>query len=201
MPATNTISIKPSAFTPSFEQPCRPTPISMTTPQKNSASESPLKRRHVEDVEPSDSPAPAPNLAVDPELIHSHRATLHGRATLSNAADSIYFSNHRALVFHFVDVFDLVKDELGKLVSCTLKCGICRAGAGWRWVKGGKSKGSTTNMILHMKDKHGDIWQSALHTDWVASGKPLESQNASAQLQAAPENSPVSSFLQAGSCI
>lgn len=105
-----------------------------------------------------------------PEDSYSHRKTLPGRAAISNAADSIHFIKSRALVFHFVDIFDIVPDSLGKLESCILRCGICRKGNGWKWIKGGKGRGSTSNMIAHMRDKHGPIWQNALRADQAASG-------------------------------
>jgi hypothetical protein len=118
---------------------------------------------------------------VAPEQLYAHRSLLRGRATLANAADSIHFSKNRSLVFQFVDIYDLVTDDIGKFVSCTLKCGICRKGGGWRWVRGGKAKGSTSNIIAHLHSKHSLIWQNAEHADWIALGKPLKDQKPNIQ--------------------
>ena len=57
-----------------------------------------------------------------------------------------------------------------------LWCGICRRGNGWKWVSKGKAKGSTSNMIGHMKEKHEPIWNNALRVDLAAWGKELEEQ-------------------------
>ena len=137
------------------------------------AQEPAFKRRRTNN--PSGPTEPA--LSLDPELSYSHRKSLSSRASLSNAADNFHFSKRRALVFNFVDVFDIVEDSLGKLKSCTLRCGICRRGNGWRWIPGGKTKGSTSNMIGHMKDKHPLLWNNALRADMIAWGKELEEQS------------------------
>ncbi|QRV92757.1 AC9 transposase [Ceratobasidium sp. AG-Ba] len=136
------------------------------------------KRARVDETERTDVPLnpSLPVVLVAPEQLHAHRSLLRGRATLANAADSIHFSKNRSLVFQFVDIYDLVTDDIGKFVSCTLKCGICRKGGGWRWVKGGKAKGSTSNIIAHLQSKHSAIWQNAEHADWIAAGKPLKDQ-------------------------
>jgi hypothetical protein len=126
-------------------------------------SELPLKRPR------TDSPEPAPTAIPTSDSMYAHRRSLPSRATLSNAADNRHFAKSHALVYHFVDMYDIVEDELGGLKSCTLKCGICRRG-GWRWSQDGKSKGSTSNMNNHMKDKHGLIWRSANQADSVARG-------------------------------
>lgn len=112
----------------------------------------------------------SPTPLVDPLLLH--RWKLSGRASINNAADTHYFSKHKALVFHFLDVSNVLKDDLGQLKSCTLKCGTCGRGT-WRWVKAGKLKGSTTNMNTHMREKHSAIWEAALRADRVAWGLPL----------------------------
>lgn len=131
------------------------------------ANESPSKRRRIDS---SDStPTTSQALHLDSDSTYAHRQNLQGRATLSNAAESPYFSKNRALVFQFLDVFNTVQDDIGRLKSCTLRCGICRTG-GWRWIKAGKGKGSTSNMNLHMRDKHGLIWQAAIQADKLAWG-------------------------------
>ena len=68
-------------------------------------------------------------------------------------------------------------DDLGKLKSCMLQCGICQSGNGWKWLSGGKSKGSTSNIIGHMKEKHQPVWSNAVRADLAALGKGQEEQN------------------------
>ncbi|KDN33044.1 hypothetical protein RSAG8_13867, partial [Rhizoctonia solani AG-8 WAC10335] len=114
-----------------------------------------------------------------------HRKTLKGRATLCNAADTRHFRNSRALIYTFVDIFDIGLDKLGWLASCTLRCGICQAAAPrWPWIKGSKSGGSTTNMNSHMDQKHTLIWQNACWIDKAArAGSTLVDETLAASVQ------------------
>ncbi|CUA76156.1 Zinc finger BED domain-containing protein RICESLEEPER 2 [Rhizoctonia solani] len=109
-------------------------------------------------------PTPHPPLPIDP--VYSHRYKLRGRAALNNAAETRYFSGpkHHALVFHFVDLFEPVEDQTGKLVSCVLQCGI-RGRSSWKWSESGK--GSTSNINNHMKSKHTEIWRLAQQLDGI----------------------------------
>ncbi|KAG8735580.1 hypothetical protein FRC10_010369 [Ceratobasidium sp. 414] len=71
----------------------------MTTSQATSAADSPLKQCHLEDSGPTGQPIDEPpTIPADPKPAYAHRATLRGRATISNAADNM---------------FDIVKDEIG----------------------------------------------------------------------------------------
>ncbi|KAG8734285.1 hypothetical protein FRC12_018580 [Ceratobasidium sp. 428] len=145
-------------------------------PVRTSSSDSlenpPPKHRRIDDPEILGPLTDDPTLVSDP--VRVRRQALPGRATISNAADSIYFSKNRALVYDFVDMYDVVLDELGKLQSCTLRCGICRKGVGWKWQRGGKSRGSTSNPILHMKTKHAPIWDNACYIDKLGPAGPTE---------------------------
>lgn len=136
-----------------------------------------MKWRRTDHGFPIDAHTPARPSDADHPL--PHRQTLRGRAVDSNAADHYLFFKHRALVFNFVDVYNLVQDDLGRLKSCTLRCGICRKGEGWSWGPEAKGKGSTSNMIAHMRGKHSVIWDAALRADAAALG----------QTQAAPAHS------------
>ncbi|KAF8705378.1 protein dimerization, partial [Rhizoctonia solani] len=127
----------------------------------------PAKRRHTEKpdpdlegltIEPLTLTTPPPPLPIDPvNPVLAHRYTLEGRATIANAAETRYFHN-KALVYHFLDISHAVEDSVGKLVSCTLHCGICGKGT-WKWSKA--NGGSTTNMNRHMENKHAEIWSAA----------------------------------------
>ncbi|KAG8679892.1 hypothetical protein FRC11_003188, partial [Ceratobasidium sp. 423] len=108
---------------------------------------------------------PAPNVPPwrkNPK--YAHREYLVQRATKNNVADTHHFAKHEALVYQFLDMAEAVEDDAHVLLSCTLHCGTCGRGE-WHWVKGGKSRGSTTNMNCHMKDWHNTIWTTAKHAD------------------------------------
>ena len=83
----------------------------------------------IEPLSPSMSPMPLPTNPIKPTF--AQRYTLEGCASISNAAETHYFHN-RALVYHFVNISDTVEDEVGKLISCTLQCGICGRSS-WKW--------------------------------------------------------------------
>jgi hypothetical protein len=164
--------------------------MSLKHPAPSPAEEPTSKRHH------TDNPV-SPAEPLDPELSYVHRKSLPGRASLSNAADSFHFSKRHALVFNFVDVYDIVEDDLGRLKSCMLRCGICRRGNGWNWIPGGKSKGSTSNMIGHMKEKHQHLWDNALCAKMKVWGKILEEKpgETSSPLTPAPHaDEPVCNF-------
>ena len=100
----------------------------------------------------------------------AHRMHLYGRASKNNAADAPFFSKNTAPVYQFVDMADAVLDDVGVLLSCTFHCGICGQGK-WHWVRGGPSRGSTTNMNRHMKDHHNTIWSAAKQADDLAASR------------------------------
>jgi hypothetical protein len=141
------------------------------------------KRPHIDDPEASLSHTAVAEGSFVPQLpsvpVHlslstaegsfTHRIVLDGRATINNAADTRHFMKHKSLVFHFLDVSGVVENDLGQLVSCKLRCGICGRG-NWQWVKAGKAKGSTSNMVNHMKEKHGTLWRAAERSDKAAQG-------------------------------
>ena len=78
------------------------------------SEESPSKRRRIGDSELIVPPAThIPRLESD--STYAHRQSLQGRAILSNAADSPHFFKNRALVFQFLDVFNVVQDDVGRL--------------------------------------------------------------------------------------
>ncbi|QRV78693.1 hAT family dimerization protein [Ceratobasidium sp. AG-Ba] len=105
----------------------------------------PNKRCHIEDADTNNEPLKDNRAALNAESnAFAHRKALRGRAILSNAADNPLFSNHHALVFHFVDAFDIEK--------------------------GGKGKGSTSNMRTHMLNKHTLVWENAEKLDDIALG-------------------------------
>ncbi|QRV98019.1 Zinc finger, BED-type predicted [Ceratobasidium sp. AG-Ba] len=149
----------------------------------------PHKRRHVEVSEPDTFGDAEFVTSLDPHTV-SHRQALRGRATKSNAADNIHFTKNHALIFNFVDVFDIVTDGIGKIDSCTLKCGICRDGDGWSWGKATKGQGSMSNMIRHMRQKHPLIWENAERADLIALGKSISMEDTSIQLTDTHSNPP-----------
>ncbi|CAE6507973.1 unnamed protein product [Rhizoctonia solani] len=104
---------------------------------------------------------------MPPDPRFAHRWRLEGRARLNNAADTRYFFNRKALVYHFLDVYNPEEDSNGSLESCTFRCGICGRG-NWKWRKNGRSRGSTSNMNGHMKEKHPNIWQPGVQSDKAA---------------------------------
>ena len=94
----------------------------------------------------------------------SHCWKLEGWASVNNAADTCHFVKNKSLMFHFLSVSEVVEDDVGQLKSCTLHCGVCRQGK-WHWSRGGKAKGSTSNMNIHMQEKHDTLWQAANQAD------------------------------------
>lgn len=160
-------------------------PPEMPRPRSDSLSqdESAAKRRRMDDPQASLAPTeatevpPAPHSPPTPAhpspsaTINSfaHRLILEGRATGNNAADTRHFIKHKSLVFHFLDVSDIVENDIGQLTSCKLQCGVCGRG-NWKWAKAGKAKGSTSNMVNHMKEKHEALWRAAEQSDKVAQG-------------------------------
>ena len=153
------------------------------------------KHRRVQNTESDSVDAPNGAPAPIPPPFIAHRWKLDGRATINNAADTQYFSKHTALVFQFLDVLDIVKDDVGLLKLCKLQCGICGRG-NWRWIKGGKGKGSTSNMVVHMKEKHSRIWNAARQLDELAWGTSQSSDSSSSPGVLPLVPAPVSTFIQ-----
>ncbi|CUA76039.1 Zinc finger BED domain-containing protein DAYSLEEPER [Rhizoctonia solani] len=131
-----------------------------------------LKRLRLDDSDDSsdDELATYPPPNVSPwrrNPSYAHREHLVQRATKNNVADTPHFAKHTALVYQFLDMAEAIEDNAHVLLSCTFHCGICGRGE-WHWVKGGKSRGSTTNMNRHMKDWHNTVWTAAKHADGLA---------------------------------
>ncbi|KAH7332859.1 hypothetical protein B0J17DRAFT_677854 [Rhizoctonia solani] len=117
------------------------------------------------------SPSLTTRYVPPPGSPFAHRWSFEGRARINNAAETPHFCKHRALVYHFLDMYNVDADGDGDLKSCTLRCGVCEKGT-WRWKKNGKSKGSTTNMNYHMSEKHHSIWQAGVQSDRAAWSVP-----------------------------
>lgn len=141
-----------------------------------SDSEAPpsLKRLRIDDSDNRDTlddgttDYPSPDMSPwrkNPK--YAHREHLFGRATKKNVADTPHFAKHTALVYQFLDMAEAVENDVQVLQSCTFHCGICGRGE-WHWVKGGKSRGSTTNMNRHMEDWHNITWAAAKQADDLA---------------------------------
>lgn len=77
-------------------------------------------------------------------------------------------------MFNFLELEDPKEDEVGKLVSCTLRCCLCPNPKRWGYTKSGKGAGSTGNMNAHMESKHGAIWAEAKCAEKLAAGVALD---------------------------
>ncbi|QRW13870.1 Zinc finger, BED-type predicted [Ceratobasidium sp. AG-Ba] len=58
-----------------------------------------------------------------PDGSYTHRWSIPNRASLNNAADTLYFPSSRSLAYHFVNLIDPVETSPGELASRILQCG------------------------------------------------------------------------------